>query len=184
VVGGPGGGRLEGGVLLPYEGEHYFTYDGALGRKPNRAWRRWGSDRLIRMLLGVLDRYAMLYPDAPRVGIGDLSRPHGGSFGPEYGGLGHVSHQNGLDVDVYYPRTDGHEREPLGVGQIDRDLSQALVDLFVAAGAQTIYVGPRTGLRGPRRVVRELTFHNDHLHVRIGRRWPLETDRAPSVAGE
>jgi murein endopeptidase len=184
VIGGPGGGRLVRGVRLPYEGEHYFTYDGVLNRWPNRPWRRWGTDRLIGMLLGVLDRYSTLYPAAARVGIGDLSRPDGGAFGPEYGGIGHVSHQNGLDVDIYYPRRDGREKEPGTVRQIDRDLSQALVDLFVVAGAQTIYVGPRTGLRGPRRVVRELTFHDNHMHVRISRRWPRGTDRAPLPIGE
>ena len=184
VVGGPGGGRLERGVLLPYEGEHHFTYDGVLRRKPNRAWRRWGSDKLIRMLLGVLDRYATLYPDAPRVGVGDLSRPGGGPFGPEYGGIGHMTHQNGLDVDVYYPRKDRREEEPQAVEQIDRDLAQALVDLFVAAGAQTIFVGEHTRLRGPRRVVRELVHHDDHLHIRISRRWPQQSDRPPSAAGE
>jgi murein endopeptidase len=184
VVGGPGRGRLERGVLLPSEGEHHFTYDGVLDRTPNRAWRRWGSDRLIRMLLDVLDRYAMLYPDAPRVGIGDLSRPRGGPFGPEYGGVGHMTHQNGLDVDVYYPRSDGREEDPRSVRRVDRDLAQALVDLFVTAGAQTIFVGRRTGLRGPRRVVRGLTLHDDHMHVRISRHWPHRTDRAPSAADE
>ncbi len=51
--------------------------------------------------------FSRTHPQAPRVGIGDLGLPHGGYFGPEVGGgIGHFTHQNGLDVDVYYPRLD------------------------------------------------------------------------------
>ena len=38
------------------------------------------------------------------------------SFGRRFGGLGHASHQNGLDVDVYYPRIDGRELRALHAG--------------------------------------------------------------------
>ena len=96
------------------------------------------------------------------MGIGDLSRPHGGYFGPR-----HVSHQNGLDVDVYYPRRDRRERAPRRVRQIDRGLSQDLVGRFVRAGASRIFVGPGTGLTGPPDVVQPLAEHDNHLHVRI-----------------
>ena len=63
----------------------------------------------------------------------------------------HVTHQNGLDADVYYPRRDRAERPPLSVSEIDRRLAQDLVDRFVAAGAELVYVGPNTGFTGPRR---------------------------------
>jgi hypothetical protein len=46
-------------------------------------------------------------------------------------------------------------------------LAQDLVDRFVAAGAQRVFVGPRVGLRGPRGIVARLAHHDDHLHVRI-----------------
>ena len=39
---------------------------------------------------------------------------------------------------------------------------------FVRAGAVKIFVGPRLGLRGPRRNVQPLIYHDDHMHVRIG----------------
>jgi murein endopeptidase len=110
----------------------------------------------------VIDRYADRHPFAPRLGIGDLSRPRGGYFGPR-----HVSHQNGLDVDVYYPRLDRRERAPRTAAQIDRRLSQALVDLFVRAGATRVFVGPNTGLTGPPNVVQVLWNHDNHLHVRM-----------------
>jgi murein endopeptidase len=167
AVGRPNHGRLVGGVKLPAAGANFVTVDPVAETSPNRAWRRYGSDRLVRVLLRVAREHAAAHPGAARLVVGDLSRPHGGRFGPEYGGDGHRSHQNGLDADVYYPRRDGLERIPRRVGQVDRRLAQELVDRFVRAGAQYVFVGPRTGLRGPAKVVMTLANHDDHLHVRI-----------------
>jgi protein MpaA len=47
-------------------------------------------------------------------------------------------------------------------------LAQDLVTRFVRAGAVKVFVGPRVGLRGPRRKVERLIYHDDHMHVRIG----------------
>jgi murein endopeptidase len=163
AVGTPSAGRLARGVRLPAEGRHFFTWDPLLHRRPDRAWRRWGTDRLVHVVLRVVRAYALAHPTAPRLGIGDLSRPRGGYFGPR-----HASHQNGLDVDVYYPRRDRRERPPKNAAQIDRTLAQHLVDRFVAVGAVRIFVGPSTGLTGPRGIVQVLWNHDNHLHVRIG----------------
>jgi Penicillin-insensitive murein endopeptidase len=168
AIGKPWKGRLENGVLLPPQGTFFFTFDSALRVSPSRAWRRWGTDLNVSRTLQVLREFRAAHPDAPRVGIGDLSRPRGGPFGREYGGLGHASHQNGQDIDIYYPRLDRAERPPTKPNQVDRRLSQELVDRFVAAGAQMVFVGPRVGLRGPRGVVMKLTHHDNHAHVR----WP------------
>jgi murein endopeptidase len=138
-----------------------------LRRSPNRPWRRHGTDRLVRTLLAVVRGYRAAHPRAPRLAIGDLSRPHGGDFGPQYGELGHASHQNGLDADIYYPRRDGRERATTRPSQVDLRHSQKLVDMFVAAGAVKVFVGLGTGLTGPRRVVQAIPHHNDHMHVRI-----------------
>ncbi len=92
----------------------------------------------------------------------------GGDFGPEVGGgIGHATHQNGLDVDVYYPLRSGKERAPLNVGEVDVALAQDLVDRFVAAGATTVYVGPNLPLTGPPGIVIPLTNHDNHLHARF-----------------
>jgi protein MpaA len=167
-LGLPWAGKLVGGVQLEAEGEHFFTWDHVRRRSPNRDWRRYGNERLVRTLLLVLREYAAAHPNAPRVGVGDLSRRHGGDFGPRYGGIGHASHQNGLDVDVYYPRRDRRERPPRALRQIDRRLAQDLVDRFVAAGAAKVFVGPRTRLSGPPAVVEKLrAYHDNHMHVRL-----------------
>lgn len=167
ALGAPNRGALVNGVQLPAEGADFFTWDFPLGRAPNRGWRRWGSDDTVRVVLGVLAEYRLARPEAPRVGIADLSRRYGGPFGRRFGGLGHVSHQNGLDVDILYPRRDGLELAPESPRQIDRALAQDLIDRFVAARVQLAFIGPRTKLRGPKRIVQKLVHHDDHLHVRL-----------------
>jgi murein endopeptidase len=167
AVGDPAAGHLIRGVRLPSEGEHFFTWDPVKRRSPNRHWRRWGTDRLVRLVLKVAREYRAAHPRAPRLAVGDLSRPRGGDFGPQFGYIGHASHQNGLDVDVYYPRADRRERAPRNASQIDRALSQELVDRFVAKGAVAVFVGPNTGLGGRAGTVQALINHDNHLHVRI-----------------
>jgi murein endopeptidase len=167
ALGKPWDGKLANGTQLTREGPDHFTWDPVLKRTPNRPWRRWGTSRLVDTVLGVVAEHRAAHPEAGRVGIGDLSRPRGGDFGPRFGGIGHASHQNGLDVDVYYPRRDRQELAPTRVSQIDLRLAQDLVDRFVRAGATKVFVGPRTPLRGPRRIVRPLVHHDDHVHVRL-----------------
>jgi hypothetical protein len=168
AVGRPWAGRLVNGEQFPASGVGFYTFDSALRRSPSRGWRRWGTDLTVARTTAVLAQFHAAHPDGPRLGIGDLSRPRGGPFGAEYGGLGHASHQNGQDVDVYYPRRDRRELPPSKPSQVDRALAQELVDRFVAAGADMAFVGPNVGLRGPRGVVQKLAHHDDHVHVR----WP------------
>ncbi len=167
AIGEPEAGRLERGVMLPSAGIDWVSWDPVERDKPNRWWRRWGTDGLVRTTLGVIHDYAREHPNAPRIAIGDLSRPHGGDFGIRYGPIGHASHQNGLDVDVYYPRADRRERPPKLSGQVDVRLSQDLVDRFVAAGAEKVFVGPNLPLSGPPDVVVPLANHDNHLHFRL-----------------
>jgi protein MpaA len=166
-VGLPWAGSLVGGVQLQ-DGDHVVTWDGVLERTPNRGRRRYANERLVAALERVAREYAAAHPDAVRLVVGDLSRPHGGYFGKRFGPPGHASHQNGLDADVYYPRRDRRERPPRAPRQIDRRLAQDLVDRFVAAGAVKVFVGPRTGLEGPPAVVEVLpAYHDNHMHVRL-----------------
>jgi murein endopeptidase len=174
-------GVLEQGVQLPSDSFDFVTWDPVLKQTPNRGSRRWGTRKLIDTTELVLRAYHDAHPDAPRVLVGDLSRRHGGFFGRRYGGLGHASHQSGLDVDVYYPRLDGLERAARRPDQVDRVAAQELVDRFVAFGAIKVYVGPNVPLSGRERsgdeasgrgngVVTPLVYHDDHLHVRLSAR--------------
>lgn len=171
AVGATNHGFLVRGVQLPSEGEDFFTWDPIKQRFPNRPWRRWGTDTTIRGLLRVIHRFRVAHPQAARIGISDISRPEGGPFGRRYGGLGHASHQNGLDVDLYYPRRDRQELSITAVSQIDRGLARDLVARFVKAGSVYVFVGPSTGLApGGNQVgrkVQRLVHHDDHMHVRF-----------------
>jgi murein endopeptidase len=166
-LGTPTAGTLVRGVVLPPWGVEHVTWDPVVRRSPSRAWRQVGGDRLVRLVLAVAAAFRREHPAAPRLLVGDLSRPRGGDFGPRFGGLGHVSHENGLDADVYYPRLDRSESPPQRPAQVDLRLAQWLVHRFVAGGAVRVFVGPSLPLQGPRDVVSPLPRHDNHLHVRI-----------------
>ncbi len=167
AVGKPNRGRLRQAVQLEAAGPHHLTWDPIRHRSPNREWRRWGTDRLVATIRAVAAGYRAANPDAPPLLVADLSRPRGGVFDARFGGLGHASHQNGLDVDIQYPRRDRRPIRPRRPSDVDMRLAQDLVDRFVAAGARYVFVGPRVRLRGPEGVVQPLVHHDDHLHVRL-----------------
>lgn len=157
--GTPNAGWLENGVRLPIRGVGFYTYDPRTGEPPGGPDRRFGTETLVRNLIELGGWWAQTYPDKPRLGIGDLSRRGGGPFRDA-----HLSHQNGLDVDIRLPRRDGVEG-PANPGNYDRDLTQAVVDRAFAQGAELVLVGPSLDIHGP---VTTWPNHDDHLHLR----WP------------
>lgn len=164
ALGTPNGGSLVSGVQLPARGEGFYTYNPATQTPPGGANRRWGTATLVRQVLDVSAWWARTHPNQPRLGIGDLSQPDGGYFpGP---GVGHASHQNGLDVDIRLPRRDGVEG-PATESTYDRALTQELVDRLVGQGAELVLIGDALDLHGPAGVVMAWPAHNDHLHVRF-----------------
>ncbi|HEV2821183.1 MAG TPA: penicillin-insensitive murein endopeptidase [Solirubrobacteraceae bacterium] len=168
AIGKPNDGRLRDGIMLPAQGRDFVTFDAIFERAPSREWRRYATGRLLRVVYGALRDYREANPDAPRVLVGDLSRPGGGWFGREYGGLGHASHQNGLDIDLYYPRRDGRRRKPARASHVDRRLAQELVDAFLARPeVQYAFVGLNVGLTGPAKRVQRVAHHDDHVHIRV-----------------
>jgi penicillin-insensitive murein endopeptidase len=163
-VGLPYSGSLIDGTQLPVEGPSWVTWNPVTDSRPNARHRLYGNQRTIRAIVTVTEAYRLAHPEAARVVIGDISREGGGPMRDE-----HVSHQNGLDVDVYFPRLDRTLRAPTAPGQIDRRLAQDLLDRFVAAGAQKVFVGYSTGLHGPAGVVTPYPGHEYHMHVRFQR---------------
>jgi murein endopeptidase len=152
---------LENGTQLPVEGPDWVTWNPNTDSRPNLPGRLYGHENTIRTIIKVLARYRRAHPSAPRVVVGDISLHSGGVMDQ------HVSHENGLDVDIYYPRRDRWLQAPTSTAQIDRRLSQDLLDGFVAAGASKIFVGYATDLRGPRGIVTPYPNHENHMHVRF-----------------
>ena len=68
---------------------------------------------------------------------------------------------------AYGGHLGGGSRAPIATSQIDHALAQDLLDRSVAAGAQVIFVGFGTGLRGPSGVVVPYPNHENHMHVRF-----------------
>lgn len=164
ALGTPNAGSLANGVRLPAEAPGLYTYDPATQQPPGGADRQWGTARLVREVLDLGGWWRRTHPRRARLGIGDLSREHGGPFlGPV---VGHASHQNGLDVDIRLPRRDGAEAAA-DPSTYDRALAQAVVDRLVARGAELVLVGPNLDLHGPAGVVTTWPAHDDHLHVRF-----------------
>ncbi len=157
----PYSGSLTAGTQLPLAGPDWVTWNPVEDSVPNEPRRLYGNERTIRTIVSVTAAYREASPNAPRVVVGDISLQGGGRMDE------HRSHQNGLDVDVYYPRLDGWLRAPVRTDQIDQRLAQDLVDRFVAAGAQKVFVGYSTGLRGPSGVVVPYPNHENHMHVRF-----------------
>jgi murein endopeptidase len=154
-------GRLVNATQLPVEGPGWVTWNPVTDSSPNVPGRLYGHERTIRSILSVVAGYREAHPHAQRVVVGDISFHDGGRMDQ------HVSHQNGLDVDVYYPRLDRHTSAPIRTRQIDRQLAQDLLERFVAAGATKVFVGYSTGLRGPSGVVVPYPNHENHMHIRF-----------------
>ena len=53
ALGSHAAGRLVRGVRLPAERPEFFTWDPVKRRSPNRPWRRFGTGRVILVLLDV-----------------------------------------------------------------------------------------------------------------------------------
>ncbi|MGL6279485.1 MAG: penicillin-insensitive murein endopeptidase [Gaiella sp.] len=157
----PYGGSLAGGTQLPVIGPDWVTWNPVTDQRPNAPYRLFGHERTIRAIVSVLAAHRAAHPDAPQVVVGDISLRDGGPMNE------HRSHQNGLDVDVYYPRLDRALRPPFTTDQVDRVLAQDLLDRFLAAGARIVFVGYSTGLRGPAGVVVPYANHENHMHVRF-----------------
>ena len=164
ALGTANAGALENGVQLPPEGPGYYTYNPATQQPPGGSDRTWGTATTIRQLLDLGAWWERAHPGAPRLGVGDVAREHGGPFtGPV---VGHASHENGLDVDVRLVRSDGSEAQ-VDASSYDRELTQAVLDRLIAQGASLVLIGPSLDLYGPPGVVVRWPNHDDHLHVRF-----------------
>ena len=157
-IGSPGAGRLEHGVLFPATGPDHFAWNFREQRIGGSARTRWGHCRVVRAVLRGLAAYRRRNPAAPPVAVGDLGLRHGGEID------GHATHENGRQIDLYFPRRDRRLREPRTVADVDLRLTRELVRAMLDAGAREVLIGPRIRIRAALGVVR-WPNHDDHLHA-------------------
>src|SRR3954447_22278637 len=131
-VGSPGHGRLEHGVLFPATGPDHFAWNFREQRIGGSDRTRWGDCRVVRAVLLGLAAYRARNPDAPLVAVGDMGLRHGGPIDH------HATHQNGRQIDLYYPRRDRRPEEPHSIPQVDMRLARELVRAMLRAGADRV----------------------------------------------
>lgn len=179
IIGHHGGACLIGAMQLAPEGVGYQTVD-------MRRNRHFGHPELIDYVQRLGQRVA----DAGfgPILVGDMAQPRGGPMS-----YGHVSHQSGLDVDIWFrldlPELDRSEREgleqPIVVdaqsGQIDRtrwtDTHAQLIRMaaddprvsriFVDAAIKRDLCERDWENRSWLRRIRPWAAHDEHLHVRL-----------------
>ena len=180
-IGQYAGGCLAGAVQLPTDGPTWQV----MRLERNRAW---GHPAMIAYIQR-LSSGAALRGEWPGLLVGDISQPRGG---PTIGG--HVSHQTGLDVDLWYlpmpdRRLSQNERATIGATsllrpgtlEVDPALWPAGLELLLRTAASDpdvarIFVNPGVKARlcavagADRdwlRVIRPWYGHDDHFHVRL-----------------
>src|SRR5664279_3416647 len=175
-------GCLQGGVELPVDGPNWQVM--RLSRN-----RNWGHPELVKFL----ERFAPLAAKATGwkgVLVGDMAQPRGGPLP-----FGHLSHQIGLDVDVWFMPMPGHvlskdEREktsainlvtddwkhlnlktwtPQHVAFIKTAAEQPEVErvLVIAVIKQELCRVENKNKDGWMAKVRPWYYHHDHIHVRL-----------------
>lgn len=179
VIGRSGGACLAGAAPLPLEGAGYQAVD------PSRR-RYYGHPILLDYVTALGQRV-----DRARLGtmlVGDMAQPRGGPMS-----FGHVSHQGGLDVDLWFrldvaplprqrregipqpsvldpatgrpdpARWDGRHAQLIHLAASDPRVSR----VFVGAAIKRDLCERSWPDRSWLRVVRPWHGHDDHLHVRL-----------------
>jgi hypothetical protein len=146
----PSSGKINS--QLPASGTGFYSSVGAS--------RRYGIPETIRALQQVASAWAAANPGGPRIGIGDISLQGGGPMSS------HVSHKEGVDVDIRLVRNDGKEA-PVVYQSSDysRRLTQQLIDLIRNNGVLRVqyifFNDPQAS------GVKPWKGHDNHLHVRF-----------------
>lgn len=153
-------GRLNSSQALPEDGPyHHHVY----------RFREhfYGTDGLVELLLQTAKRLHLHYKKhgIEPLQIGDLSERDGGNI------PGHGSHENGLDVDIIYPRNN-HQSEPL--------TATHMTELFVQNGRPTAnFDGERT-----LDLIKILATSNRINHIYVDRILKRELCRISRTRGE
>jgi penicillin-insensitive murein DD-endopeptidase len=179
VIGGPSNGCIQGADALPSSGKGFVS----IRRHRNRYY---GHPQTIGLIYELGE--AMAQRNGRLIMIGDLAQPRGGRMASS-----HVSHQNGLDVDVWLTLADSpaqavrstpEAQDPpsmLGANKLDVNDNWGSDQLFLIRTAaenpkvDRILVNPgikralckREGEAAWLRKLRPWWGHDAHMHVRL-----------------
>ncbi|MCR6632086.1 MAG: penicillin-insensitive murein endopeptidase [Magnetospirillum sp.] len=176
-IGSPAAGCIAGAVALPQDGEGYQVL------RPQRN-RFWAHPRTVAFIQS-LGHAAAAQGFGPLL-IGDLGQPRGGPMS-----FGHGSHQNGLDVDIWF-RLSGQPLDEEGLARPEpvsmvsgtkvnpatwTDTHLRLLKLAAASPeVDRIFVNPPIKAEACRRAggdrawlakLRPWWGHDEHFHVRL-----------------
>jgi penicillin-insensitive murein endopeptidase len=186
-LGKTNGGALFGGIAM--ESSEYW--------KVNNSRESYGTAETIAYLSHAITRVNQVFPDTPKISIGDISTQKGGYFKP------HLSHQAGRDVDLgfYYKDASAwyaHANEKnldlertwalikftitetdVEIIFLDRSLQTLLRAHATEAGEdedwlEQVFGGPGTNLRP---MILHEPGHKTHLHIRYYNPIAQETGR-------
>lgn len=140
----------QGFIQLPASGPGYYWYGDSFGH--------WGTPRLVYGMERAAARWAREQPNAPRIGMGNMSLRRGGFY------RGHETHRTGRDCDVRPIRNDGQEAPcQITWGTYHRDLTALAIRYCrEATGAYEVLFNDT---RIPN--VRKVKGHHNHFHVSI-----------------
>lgn len=170
AIGGYSAGCVQGAKRLPLEGQNHAVM------KPERR-RNFGHPALVDFVLSL--GAALEERKLATLGVGDLGQARGGPA-PN----GHASHQNGLDVDLWFsPGGPGAEQEPmvdlltfkpskfygervatlLQLAARDRRVARIFVNAVIKRELCNTVTGERDWLAK----LRPWHGHHEHFHVRL-----------------
>jgi len=176
-------GKLRNAAELPDETE------GVLKLFPNKG-RQYGTKDMVQLLIDSGLAIQEQFPQGERLQVGDISAKHGGRI------RRHNSHQNGLDADLVYYRSDYFEQDPRGPGFFenfvkkgeiteifDLERNWALFKVFAQSKKiNRIFVDPAIkkalcqyaydqddveGNHEVFKILRAWPHHANHMHVRL-----------------
>lgn len=147
-------GTLTNGIRIANSGTGYqYFWDNDPPDTDN-----WGTLELVNLVERVARDWSRQYPSYPIITSKDMSKEGGGSFGI------HGSHENGLDVDIRYIRTDNSSNTvTIDDGAYGRERTQQLINLFHQLGNINVIYSSDNQLTG----IQVLSGHRTHMHVRI-----------------
>lgn len=134
-----------GFIQLAASGAGFYAY--------GAAYKRWGTPRLVYALERAARRWSQ--ESRTRMGVGNISLENGGPIPP------HVSHQQGLDLDVIPMRLDGREDGvTIYENSYSRSKTQRIIDLISSEIRPRVILFNDSRTRG----TQSWPGHDNHFH--------------------